>query len=337
MSKINDMRIMGKNQLNLIKIFEKIFPDKKTKYYELLSRFVEGHFDMVLKRNRNISRLENFDTSDLNDLEKVFLLFFMAKIMSLEEIEQFKYFCEKHDENAIKADLQKLEYSEISSLCDEAKSNDELKKLQNQNIKLYEDNEWLVLIPLTYECSVKYGYGTKWCTASEDTDQHFSNYTGDGVLIYIINRKTNVKTAIYQEKSNKSESESNITLWDAEDNCIEIFFTDIPQNVLSPIREFLLKNNETNSDMFDRIYDSEDEETESEDEEDEEDNEDYDDLGDSADEEDEEEDDRSNRMTNEEILMKEFDRIRSSKSGYSSYNPYYKSPFMDAFKRINKF
>ena len=35
------------------------------------------------------------------------------------------------------------------------------------------DYDWLMLIPLTYQASCKYGANTQWCVASRDTDTHF--------------------------------------------------------------------------------------------------------------------------------------------------------------------
>ena len=57
------------------------------------------------------------------------------------------------------------------------------KELIKQVHKMYEDDEWLVLRPLTRESSVKYGAGTKWCTASTNEEYQFYRYTRRGILI----------------------------------------------------------------------------------------------------------------------------------------------------------
>jgi hypothetical protein len=61
------------------------------------------------------------------------------------------------------------------------------KNLSKEINVVYEDDEWFLLKPLTLESSVKYGYGTKWCTASKDHSEPFYEYSSRGILIYIIN------------------------------------------------------------------------------------------------------------------------------------------------------
>jgi len=55
------------------------------------------------------------------------------------------------------------------------------------------------VIPLSYEASKVYGANTKWCTTQQ---QHWNSYRGKYKLIYIINKKTNVKYAVSCEVQN---------------------------------------------------------------------------------------------------------------------------------------
>ena len=50
--------------------------------------------------------------------------------------------------------------------------------------RIYEDNRFVVVVPKTHKSSCYYGAGTKWCTASKDTDSHFSNYKSGGAVSY---------------------------------------------------------------------------------------------------------------------------------------------------------
>ena len=68
-------------------------------------------------------------------------------------------------------------------------SRSEIKKIEKEgSIKLYEDDDCLVVVPTTKEGSCHYGSGTKWCTAAKRGNQ-FENYNEDGVLFYIIQKK----------------------------------------------------------------------------------------------------------------------------------------------------
>lgn len=65
--------------------------------------------------------------------------------------------------------------------------------------KYYEDADWLLIQPLTYESSCKYGANTKWCIASKDTSTHFKSYTKTGLLVFLIHKKSNHKFALYTD------------------------------------------------------------------------------------------------------------------------------------------
>ena len=58
--------------------------------------------------------------------------------------------------------------------------------------KLYEDDRWLLVKPITYEGSCYYGSSTKWCTAAKDAPQHFKSYSKTGNLYYIIDKTKDV-------------------------------------------------------------------------------------------------------------------------------------------------
>lgn len=71
----------------------------------------------------------------------------------------------------------------------------EVRVKSSDRIKLYEDTEWVVIIPLTHKASCKYGHGSKWCTSVPETDEKFLQHTSGGVLVYYINKKTDDKYA----------------------------------------------------------------------------------------------------------------------------------------------
>lgn len=54
---------------------------------------------------------------------------------------------------------------------------------------LIENDDYLLISPLTLKGSIKYGANTKWCTASKSSSYHFTSYTRDGYLFYLISKK----------------------------------------------------------------------------------------------------------------------------------------------------
>lgn len=50
---------------------------------------------------------------------------------------------------------------------------------------IVDDDNYFVVVPLTYKASVILGYGAKWCTASKSCDAHYYEYTKKGILYYV--------------------------------------------------------------------------------------------------------------------------------------------------------
>jgi hypothetical protein len=117
------------------------------------------------------------------------------------------------------------------------------KELERQIHKVYEDDNWLVLRPLSRESSTKYGAGTKWCTASDSDDYQYWNYTGRGILIYTINKKTGQKVATFKNLSKDHDHE--LSFWNEIDTRIDSYEANLPQNIMSHIFEEL-KSDKTN-------------------------------------------------------------------------------------------
>lgn len=55
---------------------------------------------------------------------------------------------------------------------------------------VFEDDNWKILIPLSFESSKLYGTGTKWCTTQKT---YYDNYMRDGFLYYIIDKRIDRK------------------------------------------------------------------------------------------------------------------------------------------------
>jgi hypothetical protein len=155
--------------------------------------------------------------------------------MLMGNIKEFQKFINYNERNLVEDnDLQG--YKSFTQVIGSVKRADEkiaLKELEKQIKKIHEDDEWLILIPLTYEASVKYGYNTKWCTASESTSEQYKSYTRDGLLIYII-QKGKHKTAVYKKRSN-----NEVSFWNQTDVRIDSIQTNFPNNIMEIIKTAL--------------------------------------------------------------------------------------------------
>ena len=121
------------------------------------------------------------------------------------------------------------------------------KDLEKFVLKVHEDDEWLVVKPLTYESSCKYGAGTKWCTASTNEEYQYHNYTRRGILIYTMSKKTGAKVATFKNLDEDHSRETSF--WNEVDDRIDSTESNLPSHVLDVIINDLRNCKKTNYDL----------------------------------------------------------------------------------------
>jgi len=239
MSVIKELREKTENTINLIDILVLICPEGKTKYVETLLRImkstdnIEAYKEEVIQRLEtdygiNRKELKGFSAIQIIHMEK-----FIKDMFSVKDLENFRNFCEYNERGLIEDnDVSRYTtFEQITKSVNIAQLKINEKEMEKQVIKVYEDNEWLVLKPLTFEASKKYGSNTKWCTTTESEPQHFERY-GKGILIYSINKKTNYKVATYKDLSG-----TEFSFWNQTDQKIDSLDTELPMNILKIIKE----------------------------------------------------------------------------------------------------
>lgn len=120
------------------------------------------------------------------------------------------------------------------------------KSLSKEIIVVYEDGEWLLIKPLTIESSLKYGYGTRWCTASKNNPETFFEYSKSGVLIYIINKVSGSKFGFY-----KGTEDKGVSFWNQEDERVD----SIVIGMSSEVNKVLINEIENSGNNFDLFSD----------------------------------------------------------------------------------
>lgn len=110
-------------------------------------------------------------------------------------------------------------------------------------------DEWLVVRPLTYESSMKYGANTKWCTSSRDNPYQFFSYTQNGVLGYCINRITGYKLAFHMNKKD-GKLPYDISFWNSADDRIDSMTAHIDTVLLDLIKKiYFSEETKTNKEI----------------------------------------------------------------------------------------
>lgn len=122
---------------------------------------------------------------------------------------------------------------------------DEIRRIKKDAEKVYEDDEWLVVVPKTEEAACYYGKNTQWCTAADNNNQ-FNYYNRDGKIYININKYTNKKFQFhFESKQFMDENDSPITTDDLEidegDGLYE-FYSNQGLDLPIPTLESAIKN-----------------------------------------------------------------------------------------------
>lgn len=219
MSRIDDLKKQNPQlDISLIDLLASVDPSKTNKYLGFLLKVLKG---------------DGKDTMTPTEVKG-----FVLHSIFGDELGLLKRFEDHCTAQRIKnPDISKLKsFDEIEALVLEADEVMKQRELEKQAIKIYDGDDYLVLIPLSYPASASYGSNTKWCITQEDTWQ---DYWGDYRLIFIIDKLNNTKYAISLEISDKT----NLQGWEANDDEINPILIPLPEHVLSVLRNELKKNN----------------------------------------------------------------------------------------------
>lgn len=252
MSKIKQLRNSDENNISLIGMLEQLIVSDKTKYVELLRKLIVNRIDSEETRKGVYEDLYNrLPNASLSDDMDMFELMFISSLISWtdqENIISFNQFVNYNERKLVeKNDLTTYKsFDEIS--CEISKVDLKMitKEMESQVVSLYSDDEWLVIKPLTYESSKKYGSNTKWCTTSAHNPEYFFRYTKNGILIYCVNRKTGYKVAAY-----KDMKERDVSFWNQRDERIDSFYTELTDEIISILRKEFKTCSKSNGSLVD--------------------------------------------------------------------------------------
>lgn len=133
-------------------------------------------------------------------------------------------------------------YSNFLELYEVVKKAEEIenrKKLEKEVIKIYEDDTWFIITPLSFESSKTYGSNTKWCVTQE---KYWVNYLSTHRLIYVINKDTGLKVAFSRNFRLEHQRNRNnqIQAWNEQDKEIDpMSISEIPDELFLIIKKEL--------------------------------------------------------------------------------------------------
>lgn len=111
------------------------------------------------------------------------------------------------------------------------------KELGKHIYKVYEDENWKVIVPLTAQASVIYGYNSRWCTASKHNISFFYKYAMSGTLVYIFNKQALEKYGVFKEKNSMA-----ISCFDGMDQALDFYHIELPEALFKSVFKLFERN-----------------------------------------------------------------------------------------------
>ena len=208
--------------VSLIDIFSFLDPTDSYKYIEFL-----------IKNFKRDSQYYSPNKEEFMGYMGVFL-FGSGEIETLNEFERHS----KANRIKIKDISQYTNFLELNESVVLAQEIENRKKIEKEILRIYEDDTWLILTPLSFEASKVYGANTRWCVTQE---RYWNQYLTTHRLIYVINKETDVKTAF-----SRNFSTEKFQAWDQSDKEVDpMLINFIPDELFLKIRKELQENKTT--------------------------------------------------------------------------------------------
>jgi hypothetical protein len=174
----------------------------------------------------------------MSDVQLMLMYKFIDGFFNFEDLQKYRKFCEYNERNLIEEnDLTKYKsFDQMIAAMGVAEMKAEEKELETQVIKIHEDTEWLLIRPLTFKSSCKYGANTKWCTTTEHNQEYYNKYAKRGVLIYCINKKNGYKVAAFYSLD---KNEPEFSYWNQKDTRIDSTDSQLPLELIGFIRDYV--------------------------------------------------------------------------------------------------
>jgi hypothetical protein len=245
MSRIKELRTNEDYNLNIVSILEMFSPEGKSKYTETLLRMMKNTPNLKEHTKEiKLVLLEKFPFMEkskldlMSDIQIMLIYKFIDGFFNFEDLQKYRKFCEYNERNLIEEnDLTKYKsFEQMIAAMGVAEMKSEEKELETQVIKIHEDSEWLLIRPLTFKSSCKYGANTKWCTTTEHNQEYFNKYANRGVLVYCINKKNGYKVAAFYSLD---KNESEFSYWNQKDTRIDSTDSQLPLELIGFIRDYV--------------------------------------------------------------------------------------------------
>lgn len=260
MSRINELKKQYPElNITILDLLNSMDPTNTYKYLPLLCKIFGKRFDIdsrwnidtPFKRKEAIMEIEwSLQKRGISIKNKtyseLFALYQLTEFYPSEDFETIRDFIEQMEKNHItnKDVTSYKNLDEIRTAVSLASIKELSKELESQIIKEYEDDIWVIVRPLTFQSSAKYGASTRWCTTYQKEKQYFEKYWRRGILAYFINKKTGYKFAAFKALDGDNE----LSFWNSSDHRVDYLDVEA-DDYLFPIVKKILNSKKTNKDF----------------------------------------------------------------------------------------
>lgn len=231
-------------------------PTKSYKYMPLLCKLMGKRFNMknqygtedlsraMLEIEGNLIN-RGLSTNDLTE-NQIYTLHQFTDFWISDMFYTFKEFIDLMEKNQIdNNDVTSYQnIDELRGAITLASIKGFTKEMESQVVKEYEDATWLIVRPLTFAASSKYGATTRWCTTYQKEKHYFEKYWRRGILVYFINKVNGFKFAGYK----CIDGDNEFSFWNAEDSRVDYLTLDV-DDYLFPIVRKIFKSEYTNKNL----------------------------------------------------------------------------------------
>ena len=119
-----------------------------------------------------------------------------------------------------------------------ASHKEEIRQMKEGAEKVYEDENYLIVVPHTEEAAIFYGKGTQWCTAATNGRNYFNHYDEQGSLYININKKTGRKyqfhfpTAQFMDESDSPLRAPIAVNLNFSEQILDFYYSQVGDDVL---------------------------------------------------------------------------------------------------------
>lgn len=239
--------------IDAIKILD---PSGKNTYSDFLLKMIANVDRRFLSEKEMVERISNWTGREKNLLTNLnihqlkFLSWIVDMYFDPRDLEGLNKFEEYRKSGVINSvDISTFnDFEKIHSIVNVVDLKKLDKSMERQVRTIHEDEEWLIIRPLTHKSSMKYGRGTRWCTTQTDNPDYFQRYSQRGILIYSINKINGLKVGTFYCLD---PYDKEFSFWDAKDNRVDSLESDLPFSVLTIIKNEIKETPKSNRDLLD--------------------------------------------------------------------------------------